>query len=523
MFKLSFKVTAGVLVILSLTLFSLGYFIISDLRMQMTKNLMMQGEQLSSFLAKTSIAPIKNYRFYILREYALKLEQFSQVAYCEIYNEDGESLVEMDSTFTEEVIKKHKAINDDVLVIKKIIVDNDINYGTIEIGLYLNEVKDEIKRKSYRLTLLFLSILIVIAILLRWFLNTIFVTPVVALSESAQKLEIGDFTETPHSKRRDEIGGLINSFNVMRKHLKSSFNEIESKNRAIQLKNDELTEVDIEINDLNRNLEEKVETRTLKLKKSLQELSETQNKLVEVQKMASLGRLVSGVAHEINTPIGVCITAVSHAVKEIEVLIQHYDQKVLSRDEISKYFTMQTEANKMVEENLKRAANLVKSFKSVAVEQSTSPPVEFCLKDIIELVIDKYSDAYSGINVELLCDSKLVMTSYLDAFSKIFENMLLNSFQHGFENQDGGLVKIDITISDKHLYVNYSDNGKGMNDEALKNVFEPFYTTKRGDGGTGLGMHIVFNLVTQKLNGDIHCESEEGSGVRIIIKVPNIS
>ncbi len=523
MFKLSFKVTFGVLAILSLSLSCLGYFIISDLRLQMTQNLMEQGEQLSSFLAKTSIAPIKNYRFYFLREYALKLEQFPQVAYCEIYNKNGESLVEMASTFTGGAIKKHRDFSEDVLVIKKSIIDNQINYGYVEIGLYLKEVKDEIKRKSYRLTLVFLAILIGVAILLRWFLNILLVSPVISLSQSTRKLASGDFTKTYHSARRDEIGGLVNDFNIMREHLKSSFHEIEAKNQAIQLKNDELIAIDSEITDLNKNLEEKVEIRTLKLKQSLQELSETQSKLVEIQKMASLGRLVSGVAHEINTPVGICITAISHAMSETEILRKRFDEGMISRNELITYLDSQLESNQMIQDNLKRAAKLVKSFKSVSVDQSSSLPAEFCLNEVIEFIINNYREEYPSIKIEFLCDEKLVITSYSDVFSLIIENMLLNSFQHGFEHQNHGLVVIEIGMVGESLCLAYSDNGKGMTHEAVNNIFEPFYTTKRGGGGTGLGMHIVYNLVTQKLKGDISCESEEGKGINIVIKIPNIT
>ena len=523
MFKLNFKVAFGILGILSLSLFILGYLIISDLRLQMTNNLMVQGEQLSSFLAKTSIAPIKNYRFYFLREYALKLEQFAQVAYCGIYNKNGESLVDMESTFTGGVTKKHRDLSEDVLVIKKSIIDNDIDYGYVEIGLYLKDVKDEIKRKSYRLAFMFLAILMGVAILLRWFLNTLLVLPVLSLSRSARKLANGDFTTAYSSGRRDEIGELINDFNKMREHLKSSFYEIESKNRAIQLKNDELVAIDSEITDLNKNLEEKVEIRTLKLKQSLQELSETQSKLVEIQKMASLGRLVSGVAHEINTPIGVCITAVSHAMGETDLLRKHFDEDVISRSELIKYLDSQIESNQMIQDNLKRAAKLVKSFKSVSVDQSSSLPAEFCLNEVVEFIINNYREEYPSINIEFLCNEKLIITSYSDVFSLIIENMLLNSFQHGFEHQNHGLVVIEIGKVGENLCLAYSDNGKGMTGEAVNNIFEPFYTTKRGGGGTGLGMHIVYNLVTQKLKGDINCESEEGKGINIMIIIPNVT
>ena len=522
MFKLSFKVTFGVLAILCFSLFFLGYFIISDLRLQLTQNLVVQGEQLSSFLAKTSVAPIKNYRFYFLQEYALKLEQFSQVAYCEIYNKNGESLVNMESTYTGGATKKHKDLSEEILVVKKSIIDNGVDYGYVEIGLYLKEVKDEIRRKSYRLTWVFLAILIGVAILLRWFLSILLVSPVVSLSQSARQLATGDFTNTYHSRRRDEIGGLINDFNVMRQRLKSSFEEIESKNRAIQLKNDELTAIDIEVMDLNRNLEEKVEERTLKLKQSLQELNDTQNKLVEVQKMASLGRLVSGVAHEINTPIGVCITAVSHAVDETDILRKHFDEEVLSRSELEKYLDLQIESIQMIQDNLKRAANLVKSFKSVSVDQSSSVPAAFSLEDVIESIFDKFRDEYLGIKMELKSGNRCVITSYQDVFSLIVENMLLNSFQHGFEDQENGQVTIEMSVKGANLCLAYSDSGKGMPEEALKNIFEPFYTTKRAVGGTGLGMHIVYNLVTQKLKGDISCKSEEGNGICILISIPNV-
>lgn len=518
--KISYKVTFGVLLILSVSLFLLGFLIISDLRQQMTHNLMVQGEQLSSFLAKTSIEPIKNYRFYFLREYALKLEQFSQVAYCEIYNRDGDSLIDMESTYTEKPIKNKAFLSDEILIIKKTIEDKNTIYGHIEIGLYLNEVESEIRKRTYHLSFLFLAILAGVAILLRWFLSALLVTPVITLSNIARNLAVGNFKDHIYSDRKDEIGGLINNFDVMRKNLKSSFDEVKSKNQAIQIKNDKLIKIDSEIKNLNKNLEDKVEVRTLKLKKSLQELSETQNKLIEIEKMASLGRLVSGVAHEINTPIGVCITALSHTSSETDTLRKHFDQEVLSRIELENYLDGQIEANQMIQDNLDRAANLVKSFKSVSVEQSSNLPVKFSLKEAIDVILDKYRDEYSRISLTLNCDKRLVIISYLDAFTKIIENMLLNSFQHGFENANKGSIEINVSVNGGHLCLNYVDNGKGMNDESVNNIFEPFYTTKRGVGGTGLGMHIVYNLVTQKLKGDITCQSEPTKGISITIRIP---
>ena len=267
---------------------------------------------------------------------------------------------------------------------------------------------------------------------------------------------------------------------------------------------------------------EKAETKSLKLKQSLQELKETQSKLIEAQKMASLGRLVKGVAHELNTPIGICVTATSHACNETEVLRKHFDQGDLSRDKLIKYLDAQTMSNEMIQTSLNRAANLVNSFKSADVEESSNATSTFLLKDILELTFNMYRDKYKGIKVELLCDDKLAITSYLNVFSQVIESMLLNSYQHGFENQNNGLIKIEVGVDGSHLCLTYSDNGKGMTDEAVKNIFEPFYTTKRGSGGTGLGMHIVYNLVTQKLKGDINCDSKEDEGTTIIIKVPNI-
>ena len=267
---------------------------------------------------------------------------------------------------------------------------------------------------------------------------------------------------------------------------------------------------------------EKAETKSLKLKQSLQELKETQSKLLEVQKMASLGRLVKGIAHEINTPIGICVTAMSFACNETETLRKHFNQGDLSRDKLIKYFDTQAMSNEMIQTSLNRAANLVSSFKSVDVEESSKKTSKFLLKDILELTINKYRDIYLGIKVELLCDDKLAITSYLDIFTQVFESMLLNSYQHGFENKGDGLIKIDVNTDGSHLCMIYSDNGKGMAADEVKNIFEPFYTTKRGSGATGLGMHIVYNLVSQKLKGSINCESKEGEGTRVIIKVPNI-
>lgn len=280
---------------------------------------------------------------------------------------------------------------------------------------------------------------------------------------------------------------------------------------------------------LNQELEERVDKRTVELQNAnnslleyVDKLTTAQTQLVQSEKMAALGGLVAGVAHEINTPVGVGVTAASHLMNEVDKYIDLYTNDALTRSDFEAMLKGFRESASIILSNLNRAAELVKSFKQVAVDQSDSERREFDLVGYINDVVKSLAPTLRSTRhkVDLRYDASIVIFSYPGAFSQIITNLVMNSLNHGFESIVDGLVVVDVSHDDRELILRYSDNGIGISRENLEKIFDPFFTTKRGQGGSGLGMNIVYNLVTQTLGGQITCESEVGKGIKVEMRLP---
>ncbi|MBN2530789.1 MAG: hybrid sensor histidine kinase/response regulator [Deltaproteobacteria bacterium] len=259
------------------------------------------------------------------------------------------------------------------------------------------------------------------------------------------------------------------------------------------------------------------------LETTITRLQTMQKQLVESEKMASLGKLVAGVAHEINTPVGIGVTAASHLSENISAFKKCYEAGDASHDDLERFLNTMDETARMILGNLSRAAQLIRSFKQVAVDQSSESPREFKLREYMEdiLLSLKPRMKRTGHRIELACPEDLKIRSYPGALSQIITNLVMNALIHGFENKNNGTIDIRISKETPNIILVCTDNGKGMPEEVADNVFEPFFTTKRGTGGSGLGMHMVFNLVTQTLGGEIRCESEPDKGTRFVISFPH--
>lgn len=280
---------------------------------------------------------------------------------------------------------------------------------------------------------------------------------------------------------------------------------------------------------LNEELEQRVVNRTLELRQtnraleaSLVSLRQAQSHLVESEKMAALGGLVAGVAHEINTPVGIGVTAASFLEMKTQSLAALLASDRLKKSDLEKYIKQATETAGSILNNLKRAADLIKSFKQVAVDQTAEERRHFILKEYIDNVLLSLRPSYKRTrhSIQVACPPELALFSYPGAFSQIISNLIMNSMIHGFEGIEAGRIELQASVVDGKLLFRYSDNGKGMPPEVVKQIYDPFFTTKRVPDGTGLGMHIVYNLVTQVLDGKITCISTEGEGTVFSITIP---
>jgi len=305
------------------------------------------------------------------------------------------------------------------------------------------------------------------------------------------------------------------------------------KGKVIERKNDgtpsRLTGTVLNINErkqaeerilnLNKELEIRVKKRTKELEESLTNLRETQNQLIQSEKQASLGRLVAGVAHEINTPMGIAVSLASNISDQTNDIFDLIQKKAIKKSRFEDYLSIMKESSEMILSNMNRASQLIRSFKNIAVEESSIELIVFNLYEYInDLIISlntKIKKYGHEIFVEL--DSNLRLKSYPGVFSQILTNLIMNSIHHGYEHGITGKLTIKGELTDKHFFLKYFDDGKGISNENLKKIFDPFFTTKRNQGGSGLGLNIVYNLVTGKLNGQIDCFSEPDKGTKFVI------
>ena len=287
--------------------------------------------------------------------------------------------------------------------------------------------------------------------------------------------------------------------------------------------------ISIENSLLYNNLEQKVSERTQELSDALDHLKTTQAQLVEAEKMASLGNLVAGVAHEINTPVGLGVTGASQLEIITKELTDLFENKRMKRSDLQKYLASANNISDLILRNLNRAAQLVQSFKQVAADQASEQQRRFALKEYLHEVVLSLKPQLKKTQHQVVIDGDedIVLFSYPGLFSQIVNNLIMNSLIHGFKNRPEGQININVRLADgeecKSLIIRYSDNGAGMSEDVVQNIFEPFFTTNRQSGGTGLGLHIVFNLVTHKLNGTIRCESTLGQGTTFFIEIPYIA
>ena len=277
-----------------------------------------------------------------------------------------------------------------------------------------------------------------------------------------------------------------------------------------------------ELYELNENLEQLVAQRTIELQNSLDQLQQTQEQLIQSEKMAALGGLVTGIAHEMNTPLGICVTAVSLQLDSLATLNTQFKASKISAADLKKYLKQSKEQLVLLERSIQRSADLVIQFKLVAVDDTYEKTIELELAKYLPLIIDnlraKLKNMKHTIHIDIPENIKLV--TYSDAWTQIITNLIDNSIEHGFASNKEGLISIKAQKNKEMLELYYHDNGKGLSEEQLTRIYDPFYTTNRGSGGTGLGMHIVYNLITQKLGGEIECTSTLGEGVTFKIDVP---
>lgn len=251
------------------------------------------------------------------------------------------------------------------------------------------------------------------------------------------------------------------------------------------------------------------------------ESARTRQTLNEAEKMASLSVLVAGVAHEISTPVGVCLTAASSLDRQVETLGTRFAARAMTQSDLNRFLQAAASESRLIVGNLERVGLLIESFRKVAVERTPRAKKPFVLRSLIEQSIASSGPNGLGnsLTVEIDCDPNLTINSYASDWASIVTNLYGNSMRHAFKGRKEGSIRIVVRADETEIVFEFSDNGVGLEAGIRKRIFDPFFTTDL-QHGMGLGMHLVYNLVRQSLAGTIACDSDPGKGARFRIVVP---
>ncbi|WP_414829792.1 ATP-binding protein [Alteromonas sp. H39] len=293
----------------------------------------------------------------------------------------------------------------------------------------------------------------------------------------------------------------------------------------LEQQKDELIANQRELRQENENrqyIEDELRKRNAELAQSMETLKLAKDQLLESERMASLGGLVAGIAHDVNTPLGVGVTAASFLEERIQTLKSAYEDKSLTNKTMANFVSEAEQTTSLLLSNLNRASELIASFKQVAVDQASEAERQFNLNTYLHEVLQSLQPSFKQTRhtVDIRCPDDLEVRCAPGVIAQIATNMIMNSVNHGFEDKSDGHIILDIKEDDDDIVMNYRDDGRGMKADELDQLFDAFFTTKRGQGGSGLGTHIMYNLVTQTLGGQIEANSEPGNGLEYIIRFP---
>jgi signal transduction histidine kinase len=256
---------------------------------------------------------------------------------------------------------------------------------------------------------------------------------------------------------------------------------------------------------------------------ALRELQDAQRSLIEAEKFAALGGLVAGVAHEVNNPVGISLTVASSFARRCAQFSDEIRDGAVRRSKLEEFIAGSHEAAKQLVTNLNRAADLIQSFKQVAVDRSDAERRVFNLREATEQMMVSLRPALKHSLVWLSVDvpEEISLKSYPGPYGQVLTNLVLNALSHAFPDKRAGTLRLSARkLGTDQVEIEFADDGVGMSEDVQRRAFEPFFTTRRNRGGTGLGLHIVYNLVTRRLGGSLRLESQPGHGTMFRIRLP---
>jgi signal transduction histidine kinase len=355
----------------------------------------------------------------------------------------------------------------------------------------------EVRRKVTEVLLLDLILVAALALSLR-----IVFDPLKRLRDGLFDLATrgSDEVEELPDSRHDELGEVIRGFNAIQRKIKSNIQRI-------------------------REAEDEARKSAQATAKAMDDLRRTQESLLQAERLASLGGLVAGVAHEINTPVGIALTSASVLMEATEKVQASVQDGNIKKSDITRYLETASESTRLIMNNAYRAAHLIHSFKQIAVDQVSEARRRFELRDYINEVVSSLQPKLkkTRITVSIACPPDVMLDSYPGALAQVITNLTLNCVEHAFDPDDEGRIVIGVAQQGDWIEMQVTDNGKGIPPDMLDKVFDPFVTTRRGQGGTGLGLNIVFNLIAKQFGGSITVSSVLGQGASFVLRMPCVT
>jgi len=368
---------------------------------------------------------------------------------------------------------------------------------------YFDETRNMTNNRTliWNLYLLIVSLALIVVPLILFFIHRNAIIPLGDFSSRARTFSNGTPVVIRNKYFIREIDDLAHSLNDM-------MDAVMNREESLRL--------------LNESLEEKVAERTRAHEDTIETLRSARDQLMLSEKMSVLGSLVSGVAHEINTPLGIGVTAASFLSERTDSIYKEWGEGTLTQEDMEHYFKDSDEASRIIQKNLEHAARILNSLKRVAVDQQMDECREFELGSYIEDIILslKHQLKSGGHRIDFQPRCVALVNISPGIITQILNNLVFNSVVHGFDGKSGGLIRIGCREEQDQIVMSYEDDGRGLTEEESRHIFDQFFTTRRDSGGTGLGMNIVLNLITGKLKGQIQVNTPEGGGTGFTLRFP---
>lgn len=368
---------------------------------------------------------------------------------------------------------------------------------------YKDDFYQPLNSITQRILIIFLGALFLLVIVTIK-VSDMIIRPIKKLEKTVLEGVNGNLKVRVEMKGKDEIAQLGDHFN-------NFMHSLEINNEKLVEEIDMRGKISDELKELNENLEDIIKVRTLELEKA-------QKEIIEVEKLSSINKLIKNIAHNINTPLGVCITSATYLNSEVKSLETSYANHSIGKKDVEEFFENANGSYELLISGLKRSAELVNMFKLLTREQNSFKKNIFNVKKEIENTINRMEAITYSISVQ--CDEDLEISSYSSVFDLIVSNLIKNSVVHAFSESDGGRIEIIVTkVYDKILLI-VKDDGKGIDEKDIPYIFEPFYRAESNISNMGLGLSIVYNSITHILSGSIEVHSVIGIGSEFKLEIP---